>query len=87
VLVWSVNDGVINPHESGACSFYDEDLNVIPIFNTEIYQKDTLGLKSLNESSRFHIYQTTCTHQDHKEPHCYENQLHHIFERYLSIQN
>ena len=83
VLVWSTEDGVVNPHESGAFSFYDKDFNVIPIYDTKIYKTDSLGVKTLDETDRFHIYSTNCTHQDHKEPHCYENQLHPIFQLYL----
>jgi palmitoyl-protein thioesterase len=83
VLVWSTEDRVVNPSESGAFSFYDEDFNVIPIYDTNIYKTDSLGIKTLDETDRFHIYSTNCTHQDHKEPHCYENQLQPIFQLYL----
>ena len=81
VLIWSTEDGVVNPHQSGAFSFYDKDFNIIPIQQTTVYQ--TLGIKTLDETNRFHIYNTNCTHQDHKESHCYENQLHHILQLYI----
>jgi palmitoyl-protein thioesterase len=83
VLVWSENDGVVNPHQSAAFSFFDEELNVIPIYDTEIYKQDKLGLRTLNDTDRFHIYKTWCTHEDHKEPHCYEKQLLPIFKKYI----
>jgi palmitoyl-protein thioesterase len=81
VLIWSTHDGVVNPHQSGAFSFYDKYFKVIPIYDTKVYT--SLGINTLEEEGRFHIYNTNCTHQDHKEPHCYENQLHSIFKRYI----
>ena len=68
VMIWSPNDGVVYPSESGKFSFYDEFYNVIPLENTELYKTDALGLKYLNENNKLHIHHTNCTHTQHRDP-------------------
>ena len=82
VLFWSPFDEILNPPESGKFSFFDSDYNVIAITDTEIYKKDTLGLKFLNENNRFHIYETICTHTQHRDKICLD-QLYFILRQYL----
>ena len=82
VLFWSPFDEILNPPESGKFSFFDSDYNVIAITDTELYKKDLLGLKFLNENNRFHIYETTCTHTQHRDIICLE-QLYFIMIYYL----
>ncbi len=83
VLIWSPNDEVVNPPESAKFSFYAKDyLAIIPVEDTKIYINDLLGLKYLNEKNMFHLYQTNCTHVQHRDPICF-NQLYPIFDLYL----
>lgn len=83
VMVWSPNDGVVFPPESGKFSFYDEFYNVIPLENTELYKTDALGLKYLNDNNKLHIHHTNCTHTQHRDPICFD-QLYPIFVLYLT---
>ena len=82
VLFWSPFDEVLNPQESAKFSFFDSEYNVIAITDTELYKKDALGLQFLNENDKFHIYETTCTHTQHRDAICLE-QLYFIMRQYL----
>ena len=82
VMIWSPNDEVIYPAESGKFSFLDKHMNIIPIKETELYKKDTLGLKHLNDNERLHIYETNCSHIDHRNPECFK-QLYEILKYYI----
>ena len=82
VMIWSSNDEVVYPAESGKFSFLDQSMNIIPIEETELYKKDTLGLKYLNDKERLHIYETNCSHVDHRNPECF-NQLYDILKYYI----
>lgn len=81
-MIWSPNDEVVYPAESGKFSFLDKNMNIIPIKETELYKKDTLGLKYLNDKERLHIYETNCSHVDHRNPECF-NQLYGILKYYI----
>ncbi len=81
-LVWSPYDNVLHPPESGKFSFFDELFQVIRLEDTELYQRDFLGLKFLNEHDRLRIFQTNCSHVDHRNPVCYA-QLHAILQNYI----
>ena len=82
VMVWSPNDGIVFPPESGKFSFYDEFYNVIALENTDLYKTDALGLKYLNDNNKLHIHHTNCTHTQHRDPICFD-QLYPIFVLYL----
>jgi palmitoyl-protein thioesterase len=82
VMVWSPNDGIVYPPESGKFSFYDEFYNVIALENTDLYKTDALGLKYLNENNKLHIHHTNCTHTQHRDPICFD-QLYPIFVYFL----
>jgi len=82
ILIWSENDDVVNPPESGKFSFYDYNYNVIDIEETLLYKDDLLGLKYLDEKNGFHIHETNCTHVQHRDPICFP-QLYTIFKLYL----
>ena len=82
VLVWSPNDDVLKPAESGKFSFYAESLAIVPLAETLLYKADLLGLKTLNESGRLIIAQTNCSHVQHRDPICF-SQLYPIFQKYL----
>ena len=82
IMVWSPNDDIVYPPESGKFSFLDEEMNIIPIENTELYKKDMLGLKFLNDNARLHTYKTNCSHVDHRNPVCF-NELYSILKYYI----
>lgn len=82
VMVWSPKDNVVYPAESGKFSFLDKEMTIIPIEETELYKKDILGLKFLNDQERLHIHETNCSHVDHRNPVCFD-QLYDILKYYL----
>jgi palmitoyl-protein thioesterase len=82
VMIWSPNDEIVYPSESGKFSFLDKDMNIIPIDETDIYKEDTLGLKYLDDEDRMHIYKTNCSHVDHRNPECFD-QLYEILKFYI----
>lgn len=82
ILIWSKNDDVLNPPESGKFSFYDDNYTIIDIKETRLYKEDLLGLKYLDEKNAFHIHETNCTHVQHRDPICF-SQLYSIFKIYL----
>jgi palmitoyl-protein thioesterase len=82
VMIWSPYDTVLSPAESGKFSFFDEQLKVIRLEDTDLYKKDLLGLKYLNENGRLKTYQTNCSHVDHRNPVCF-SQLYTILKQYI----
>ena len=82
ILIWSKNDNVVDPPESGKFSFYDYNYNVIDIEETFLYKDDLLGLKYLDDKNKFHIHETNCTHVQHRDPICFL-QLYNILKLYL----
>ncbi len=82
VMIWSPMDTVIDPPESGKFSFFDEDFEVIPLEQTDLYKNDSLGLKFLNFLGRLHTFETNCSHVDHRNPICFL-QLEYILKRFL----
>ncbi len=81
VLVWSPNDEIIAPPESGKFSFLNYDFHVLPVQDTPIYT--ALGLKTLDQTDSFHIYETNCSHEDHRNPICF-TQLYSILSPFLN---
>lgn len=95
VMIWSPNDDVITPPESGKFGFYDiisdnnkyslmerldilvdfvindDELPVKDLFDSDQYRQDWLGLRTLFESNRLHIFDTNCTHSGHKTEACF----------------
>jgi len=82
VMVWSSTDDVIKPPQSAKFSSYDANLNIIDLFDSKIYQEDRLGLKTLNDSNRLWMFETTCSHGDTKLPICFP-QLYPIMKQFL----
>jgi pimeloyl-ACP methyl ester carboxylesterase len=82
VMVYSSNDKVLQPKESGKFSFYDHMFRVINLFDTNLYKYDWLGLKALNDSNRLWAYETTCAHTDHSKPICFD-QIMPILQKFL----
>ena len=82
VVIWSPNDDVLTPPESGKFSVFDENYTIIPLEDTPLYQHDLLGLRTLAERAQLGIYETNCSHVEHNAPECF-NQLYVIFREYL----
>lgn len=82
IMIWSPFDEILNPPESAEFSFYDKYYTIIPLDKTLLYNHDILGLKSLNDKNKLHIYKTNCTHTQHRDPICFP-QLYNIFKQYL----
>lgn len=87
VMIWSPNDEVIMPVESAKFSLQYVDkidgiLKTYELTETDMYKSGRLGLKKLNEENRLRIFQTNCTHSQHREPECF-HQLKPIFKQYL----
>lgn len=82
VLIWSPNDEVLTPPESGKFSVFDENYNIIPLTKTILYKEDLIGLRTLDEREQLGIYETNCSHADHNDPVCFD-QLYEIFKVYL----
>lgn len=82
VMVWSPNDTVLAPPESGKFSFYDAKFKVIPLEETDLYKLDYLGLKKMKERGGLHTFNTSCSHVDHRNPICFA-QLYDIFIKFI----
>ena len=82
VMIWSPNDDIVYPPSSGKFSFFDKEMNIIPMEETELYKTDALGLKFLNNNARLHMYKTNCSHVDHRNPECF-GQLYEILKYYI----
>lgn len=67
LLVHSTKDKVIYPHESTMwATFAPKSRNVIrPLQETEMYQKDWIGLRTLAESGRLRVANSTIAHNDY----------------------
>jgi palmitoyl-protein thioesterase len=85
IMVWTKNDEVLGPPESGKFSVYDDQFNVVDLIDTNIYNYNYLGLRKLNESNRLHIYETNCSHVDHRKSVCFD-QLFDIMFKFLNEQ-
>jgi hypothetical protein len=81
-MIWSPNDMVLDPPESGKFSFFDEDFNIIPLEKTDLFQNDSLGLRFLNFIGGLHMFETNCSHVDHRNPVCFD-QLYAILKQFL----
>lgn len=69
VLVMSTNETIVEPKESCHFGFYAKGTKdkIVPLFESDIYKKDTLGLKTLHESGRLHLRFADCTHSNFQE--------------------
>jgi hypothetical protein len=48
-----------------------EPLPVLDLFDSDQFKEDWLGLRTLWETSRLHIFATNCTHSGHKTEECF----------------
>jgi palmitoyl-protein thioesterase len=82
VMVFTPFDVIVIPPQSAIFSLYNSNLDVIPIFDTELYKQDWLGLQKLDKTNRLKLYETNCTHMEHIKSICF-SQLYNIFKYYL----
>lgn len=81
IMVYSENDDIITPPESGKFSMYQ--VNTLNILSLELIPSfKTLGLDILKYQNKLHIYKTNCTHEEHKEYFCFIH-LYNMFQKYL----
>jgi palmitoyl-protein thioesterase len=82
VMVYSPIDEIIKPPETGIFSMYDKNLNIITLFDSDIFIQDWLGLKVLYDSNRLYMFNTNCTHVEHRMPICFP-QLYNILSKFI----
>jgi hypothetical protein len=81
IMVYSPYDKVLSPPESGKFSTYkDESMDIIPMNQTKMYS--TLGLNEMDMGNKINIFQTNCSHSQHKEYNCFKY-LHNMFVKYI----
>lgn len=82
IMVYSPFDDILKPPESGKFSTYEVDsLDVIPVEYTTMYH--SLGLNKMFDNQQIYIYETNCSHAQHKDYSCFK-QLHEMFEEFCS---
>eukprot|EP01087_Luapelamoeba_hula_P008750 TRINITY_DN2209_c0_g1_i1.p1 TRINITY_DN2209_c0_g1~~TRINITY_DN2209_c0_g1_i1.p1 ORF type:complete len:292 (-),score=25.90 TRINITY_DN2209_c0_g1_i1:37-912(-) len=74
VNVGGPDDGVITPWQSAQWSFYDSNLNVVPMVKQSVYIDDSFGLRTLSAQGRLY----SCT---------VSGILHHFWYRDLGVFN
>lgn len=79
VMVQFNEDEMVTPIESSSFGFYDKNINVIGMNQTDIYLKDRIGLKKLNEEGRLKIIKIPGQHIRFK----YEWFRNEILDKYL----
>jgi palmitoyl-protein thioesterase len=82
VMVYSPEDEIIKPPDSGIFATFNSKLNSIDLFEQQLYKQDWIGLKKLNQENRLHIRKTNCTHVEHRMPVCFP-QLYPILNEFL----
>ena len=82
VMVYSPNDEIIKPPETGIFATYDKKLHIIDLKSSDLYKKDWLGLKYLDQNKKLFFEKTNCTHVEHRMPICFP-QLYNIFKQFL----
>lgn len=55
ILIGGPSDGVITPWESAHFGFYDENLEVVPLRERQLYKEDAIGLRQLDEEKRLEL--------------------------------
>jgi len=65
ILIYSTNDEIIKPTISGWFGFYDQHFNILLFNQTNLYQQNLFGLKTLYNQNKIIFYKTTFTHSNH----------------------
>jgi palmitoyl-protein thioesterase len=55
VLIGGPDDSVITPWESAHFAFYNEQGDVVPLQQRQIYKDDTIGLQTLDKLGKLHL--------------------------------
>ena len=78
IAVWSEIDTVITPYQSAKFEFYnitaavDEgELTIIDFLNSDEYEADLIGLRTLSNEKRFQNLQYDCQHDKFKSEECF----------------
>ena len=64
ILVKFLRDTMVTPHESEHFGFYEENnpSKIIPLRESALYEKDLLGLKTMDEQSRIKFLESDTDH-------------------------
>jgi palmitoyl-protein thioesterase len=78
LIVWSDLENVVEPKESTKFEYFnislantDNKLEIVGLFESELYKKDYIGLKKLYENNKLIIKRVDCKHEEFKLPTCY----------------
>ena len=76
------NDTIIYPRESSQFGEIGENGKIIPIFDTNLYKYDKIGLKSLHENGKLYLRTMPAkNHMEYTDKFFYENMLPIIFDK------
>lgn len=74
VMVWSKTDGVITPLVSSIFGYYNVGTYELhTLFDSDQYNYNLIGLKTLNENNKLHMYEVDCIHSEFKTYKCLDS--------------
>jgi len=86
ISVWSNIDDVIVPIQSATFEFYNatkalkmRELEIVPLKESEFFEDDKIGLKTLYDEKRFQNYNYDCQHNRFKTKECFIPILERVF--------
>eukprot|EP01104_Vermistella_antarctica_P005019 TRINITY_DN15428_c0_g1_i1.p1 TRINITY_DN15428_c0_g1~~TRINITY_DN15428_c0_g1_i1.p1 ORF type:complete len:401 (+),score=90.29 TRINITY_DN15428_c0_g1_i1:168-1370(+) len=82
ILIGGPDDGVITPWQAAHFAYYDDEMNVVPMGDQYVYQKDVFGLQTLNSTGRIHEY--TIAGVEHMHWRCNETVFNHAILPWFS---
>ena len=78
IIVWSSIDNIIEPYQSAKFEFYNttdamenRELDIVALNVSNTYSNDLIGLRTLDESNRFHTIRFDCQHDKFKTSECF----------------
>ena len=87
IAVWSKIDVVITPYQSAKFEFYnitaaaDEgELTIVGFVDSDAYEADLIGLRTLSNEKRFQNLQYDCQHDKFKSEECFIPILNNLFK-------
>jgi palmitoyl-protein thioesterase len=74
VLLQTLVDDIVQPPSSGWFQSYapNNDQEVIPLRQSDLYLEDRLGLKYLDEQGKLHLFSCQCQHADYPREVCHD---------------
>ncbi|CAG8577690.1 4460_t:CDS:2 [Paraglomus occultum] len=90
VMIKFTEETTVEPPESSWFGYYNEDGEILSLFDMPIYQEDWLGLRQLNETNRLVFLECEGKHMHLEEDYFSEivkSYLSEPFGSYLTIQN